>query len=187
MGGVLGGACIAGGVVWVGSGKVPSRWEESRDPTCLVRGDQGGVRRMVELEYCAGRTVGPFSIWPPRPPPGLVCNGSFDMYVCWDYAAPNVTARASCPWYLPWHRHGEVLFGPLCSDTTIPQLIYTPFCSSLSPGPLSGLVSPVCLTLAPSCTMPLPPSPHLRITGVLIVLLFLSLSIFGHLWSSWPN
>nr|XP_040136098.1 gastric inhibitory polypeptide receptor isoform X4 [Ictidomys tridecemlineatus] len=27
------------------------------------------------------------------------------MYVCWDYAAPNVTARASCPWYLPWHRH----------------------------------------------------------------------------------
>ncbi|KAF5910452.1 hypothetical protein HPG69_018226 [Diceros bicornis minor] len=27
------------------------------------------------------------------------------MYVCWDYAAPNATARASCPWYLPWHRH----------------------------------------------------------------------------------
>ncbi|XP_048646650.1 gastric inhibitory polypeptide receptor isoform X2 [Marmota marmota marmota] len=40
-----------------------------------------------------------------EPPPGLACNGSFDMYVCWDYAAPNVTARASCPWYLPWHRH----------------------------------------------------------------------------------
>ncbi|XP_077887977.1 gastric inhibitory polypeptide receptor isoform X4 [Ictidomys tridecemlineatus] len=40
-----------------------------------------------------------------EPPPGLTCNGSFDMYVCWDYAAPNVTARASCPWYLPWHRH----------------------------------------------------------------------------------
>lgn len=40
--------------------------------------------------------------------PGLACNGSFDMYVCWDYAAPNTTARASCPWYLPWHRHGEV-------------------------------------------------------------------------------
>ncbi|XP_023603021.1 LOW QUALITY PROTEIN: gastric inhibitory polypeptide receptor [Myotis lucifugus] len=36
---------------------------------------------------------------------GLACNGSFDMYVCWDYAAPNTTARASCPWYLPWHRH----------------------------------------------------------------------------------
>ncbi|XP_040313368.1 gastric inhibitory polypeptide receptor isoform X2 [Herpailurus yagouaroundi] len=39
------------------------------------------------------------------PPAGLACNGSFDMYVCWDYAAPNVTARASCPWYLPWHSH----------------------------------------------------------------------------------
>ncbi|XP_047385674.1 gastric inhibitory polypeptide receptor isoform X1 [Sciurus carolinensis] len=40
-----------------------------------------------------------------EPPAGVACNGSFDMYVCWDYAAPNVTARASCPWYLPWHRH----------------------------------------------------------------------------------
>ncbi|XP_036158737.1 gastric inhibitory polypeptide receptor [Myotis myotis] len=40
-----------------------------------------------------------------EPPAGLACNGSFDMYVCWDYAAPNTTARASCPWYLPWHRH----------------------------------------------------------------------------------
>uniref|UniRef100_A0A8C9M2X1 Gastric inhibitory polypeptide receptor n=1 Tax=Panthera tigris altaica TaxID=74533 RepID=A0A8C9M2X1_PANTA len=39
------------------------------------------------------------------PTPGLACNGSFDMYVCWDYAAPNATARASCPWYLPWHSH----------------------------------------------------------------------------------
>ncbi|CAD7692483.1 unnamed protein product [Nyctereutes procyonoides] len=39
------------------------------------------------------------------PPADLACNASFDMYVCWDYAAPNVTARASCPWYLPWHRH----------------------------------------------------------------------------------
>ncbi|XP_058565711.1 gastric inhibitory polypeptide receptor isoform X1 [Neofelis nebulosa] len=39
------------------------------------------------------------------PPAGLACNGSFDMYVCWDYAAPNATARASCPWYLPWHSH----------------------------------------------------------------------------------
>ncbi|XP_010612904.1 gastric inhibitory polypeptide receptor [Fukomys damarensis] len=38
-----------------------------------------------------------------KPPSGLACNGSFDMYVCWDYAAPNATARASCPWYLPWH------------------------------------------------------------------------------------
>ncbi|XP_013364963.1 PREDICTED: gastric inhibitory polypeptide receptor isoform X4 [Chinchilla lanigera] len=40
-----------------------------------------------------------------EPPSGLACNGSFDMYVCWDYAAPNTTARASCPWYLPWYRH----------------------------------------------------------------------------------
>ncbi|KAB0348940.1 hypothetical protein FD754_013797 [Muntiacus muntjak] len=38
-------------------------------------------------------------------PAGLACNGSFDMYVCWDYTAPNATARASCPWYLPWHGH----------------------------------------------------------------------------------
>ncbi|XP_012589277.1 PREDICTED: gastric inhibitory polypeptide receptor [Condylura cristata] len=38
-----------------------------------------------------------------EPPAGLACNGSFDMYVCWNYAAPNATARASCPWYLPWH------------------------------------------------------------------------------------
>uniref|UniRef100_A0A2K5ICL3 Gastric inhibitory polypeptide receptor n=1 Tax=Colobus angolensis palliatus TaxID=336983 RepID=A0A2K5ICL3_COLAP len=40
-----------------------------------------------------------------EPPSGLACNGSFDMYVCWDYAAPNATARASCPWYLPWYHH----------------------------------------------------------------------------------
>ncbi|XP_036038859.1 gastric inhibitory polypeptide receptor isoform X2 [Onychomys torridus] len=39
------------------------------------------------------------------PPSGIVCNGSFDMYVCWDYTAANTTARASCPWYLPWYRH----------------------------------------------------------------------------------
>uniref|UniRef100_A0A8C0QKV8 Gastric inhibitory polypeptide receptor n=1 Tax=Canis lupus familiaris TaxID=9615 RepID=A0A8C0QKV8_CANLF len=43
------------------------------------------------------------------PPADLACNASFDMYVCWDYAAPNVTARASCPWYLPWHRHDQRL------------------------------------------------------------------------------
>ncbi|XP_040590432.1 gastric inhibitory polypeptide receptor isoform X2 [Mesocricetus auratus] len=35
----------------------------------------------------------------------MVCNGSFDMYVCWDYTAANTTAQASCPWYLPWYRH----------------------------------------------------------------------------------
>ncbi|XP_055473160.1 gastric inhibitory polypeptide receptor-like, partial [Psammomys obesus] len=39
------------------------------------------------------------------PPSGLACNGSFDMYVCWDYTEANTTARASCPWYLPWYRH----------------------------------------------------------------------------------
>ncbi|XP_076989711.1 gastric inhibitory polypeptide receptor [Tamandua tetradactyla] len=39
------------------------------------------------------------------PPLGLGCNGSFDMYICWDYTAPNATARASCPWYLPWYHH----------------------------------------------------------------------------------
>ncbi|XP_040590437.1 gastric inhibitory polypeptide receptor isoform X7 [Mesocricetus auratus] len=39
------------------------------------------------------------------PPSGMVCNGSFDMYVCWDYTAANTTAQASCPWYLPWYRH----------------------------------------------------------------------------------
>lgn len=44
----------------------------------------------------------------PMSTPGLACNGSFDMYVCWDYASPNATASASCPWYLPWHRRGEV-------------------------------------------------------------------------------
>ncbi|XP_071065444.1 gastric inhibitory polypeptide receptor isoform X1 [Dasypus novemcinctus] len=38
-----------------------------------------------------------------RAPLGLACNGSFDMYICWDYTAPNATARASCPWYLPWY------------------------------------------------------------------------------------
>ncbi|KAG8515321.1 Gastric inhibitory polypeptide receptor, partial [Galemys pyrenaicus] len=40
-----------------------------------------------------------------EPPPGLACNGSFDMYVCWNYTAPNTTARVSCPWYLPWYSH----------------------------------------------------------------------------------
>ena len=48
----------------------------------------------------------------PTPTPGLACNGSFDMYVCWDYTAPNATARASCPWYLPWHGHGELPGAP---------------------------------------------------------------------------
>ncbi|XP_060042129.1 gastric inhibitory polypeptide receptor isoform X2 [Erinaceus europaeus] len=38
-----------------------------------------------------------------EPPAGLACNGSFDMYACWNYTAPNTTAHASCPWYLPWH------------------------------------------------------------------------------------
>ncbi|KAL1769379.1 gastric inhibitory polypeptide receptor [Sigmodon hispidus] len=38
-------------------------------------------------------------------PSGLVCNGSFDMYVCWNYTTANTTAQASCPWYLPWYHH----------------------------------------------------------------------------------
>lgn len=40
---------------------------------------------------------------------GLACNGSFDMYVCWNYTAANTTAWVSCPWYLPWYRQGEAL------------------------------------------------------------------------------
>ncbi|KAM7340170.1 hypothetical protein ACRRTK_000785 [Alexandromys fortis] len=39
------------------------------------------------------------------PPSGVVCNGSFDTYVCWDYTAANTTAQVPCPWYLPWYRH----------------------------------------------------------------------------------
>lgn len=39
-----------------------------------------------------------------EPPSGLACNGSFDMYACWNYTAANTTARVSCPWYLPWYR-----------------------------------------------------------------------------------
>lgn len=44
------------------------------------------------------------------------------MYVCWDYTAANTTARASCPWYLPWYRHGEALPVPLIPDSTFGQL-----------------------------------------------------------------
>ncbi|XP_025027541.1 gastric inhibitory polypeptide receptor-like isoform X1 [Python bivittatus] len=37
-------------------------------------------------------------------PTGLVCNRTFDMYVCWDDALPNTSAQVPCPWYLPWHQ-----------------------------------------------------------------------------------
>ncbi|XP_041316378.1 uncharacterized protein LOC121349731, partial [Pyrgilauda ruficollis] len=37
------------------------------------------------------------------PPPGPVCNRSFDLYACWGDAVPNSTATVPCPWYLPWH------------------------------------------------------------------------------------
>lgn len=69
----------------------------------------------------------------PYATPGLACNGSFDMYVCWDYAAPNTTARASCPWYLPWHRDGEVPPGLWCPRHHFPQTHLHPrSCSSPS-------------------------------------------------------
>ncbi|CAN8179255.1 unnamed protein product [Coccothraustes coccothraustes] len=37
------------------------------------------------------------------PPPGPVCNRSFDLYACWGDAVPNSTATVPCPWYLPWY------------------------------------------------------------------------------------
>ncbi|XP_044291246.1 glucagon receptor-like [Varanus komodoensis] len=38
----------------------------------------------------------------PRPT-GLVCNRTFDMYVCWSDTLPNASAKVPCPWYLPWY------------------------------------------------------------------------------------
>ncbi|TKS92054.1 Glucagon receptor [Collichthys lucidus] len=48
-----------------------------------------------------------------RDPPsiGLVCNRTFDNYVCWPDGFPNTTVSVSCPWYLPWYhkvKHGMV-------------------------------------------------------------------------------
>ncbi|XP_041861534.1 glucagon receptor [Melanotaenia boesemani] len=42
---------------------------------------------------------------------GLVCNRTFDNYVCWPDGLPNSTVSVPCPWYLPWHhkvQHGMV-------------------------------------------------------------------------------
>ncbi|XP_051777449.1 gastric inhibitory polypeptide receptor [Erpetoichthys calabaricus] len=36
-------------------------------------------------------------------PPGLFCNRTFDMYVCWTDGEPNTTVKVPCPWYLPWY------------------------------------------------------------------------------------
>nr|XP_054509859.1 LOW QUALITY PROTEIN: gastric inhibitory polypeptide receptor [Agelaius phoeniceus] len=41
------------------------------------------------------------------PPPGPVCNRSFDLYACWGDAVPNSTATVPCPWYLPWYHRGN--------------------------------------------------------------------------------
>lgn len=71
------------------------------------------------------------------------------MYVCWDYAAPNTTARASCPWYLPWHQHGEALSGLTMSGTTALQLAAQPPasvpCPSRSPPSSARPSVSVCL------------------------------------------
>ncbi|XP_067426300.1 glucagon receptor isoform X1 [Thunnus thynnus] len=45
------------------------------------------------------------------PSTGLVCNRTFDNYVCWPDGLPNTTVSVPCPWYLPWHhkvQHGMV-------------------------------------------------------------------------------
>ncbi|XP_062454188.1 gastric inhibitory polypeptide receptor [Rhea pennata] len=72
--------------------------------------------RGAEAERSAGDTLAAWQQYrracelrlrhdPPAPEP--VCNRSFDMYVCWGDAAPNSTATAPCPWYLPWHHQGN--------------------------------------------------------------------------------
>uniref|UniRef100_A0A8C5HQD8 Glucagon receptor b n=1 Tax=Gouania willdenowi TaxID=441366 RepID=A0A8C5HQD8_GOUWI len=37
------------------------------------------------------------------PATGLVCNRTFDFYVCWPDGLPGTTVNVSCPWFLPWH------------------------------------------------------------------------------------
>lgn len=59
----------------------------------------------------------PWALFPS--PLGLACNGTFDMYACWNYTAVNTTARVSCPWYLPWYRQGEALPALLILDSTL--------------------------------------------------------------------
>ncbi|XP_062305563.1 glucagon receptor [Osmerus eperlanus] len=44
-------------------------------------------------------------------PSGVVCNRTFDMYVCWPDGQPNTTVRVPCPFFLPWYttvQHGSV-------------------------------------------------------------------------------
>ncbi|KAK1887036.1 Glucagon receptor [Dissostichus eleginoides] len=38
------------------------------------------------------------------PATGLVCNRTFDLYVCWPDGLPGTTVNVSCPWFLPWYR-----------------------------------------------------------------------------------
>ncbi|XP_051560227.1 glucagon receptor-like isoform X2 [Myxocyprinus asiaticus] len=38
------------------------------------------------------------------PASGLVCNRTFDQYVCWTDGSPGTTVNVSCPWYLPWYQ-----------------------------------------------------------------------------------
>ncbi|KAK9981661.1 hypothetical protein ABG768_001185 [Culter alburnus] len=37
------------------------------------------------------------------PASGLVCNRTFDQYVCWPDGPAGTTVNVSCPWYLPWY------------------------------------------------------------------------------------
>ncbi|KAM7418861.1 hypothetical protein PAMA_016134 [Pampus argenteus] len=38
------------------------------------------------------------------PATGMVCNRTFDQYVCWPDGLPGTTVNVSCPWFLPWYR-----------------------------------------------------------------------------------
>uniref|UniRef100_A0A8C3C3I0 G-protein coupled receptors family 2 profile 1 domain-containing protein n=1 Tax=Cairina moschata TaxID=8855 RepID=A0A8C3C3I0_CAIMO len=73
----------------------------------LGPGDAGGVAAVPARLRAAPAPrppgVGGDTNTDPHPPPGPVCNRSFDMYVCWGDAPPNSTATVPCPWYLPWH------------------------------------------------------------------------------------
>ncbi|XP_065130436.1 glucagon receptor isoform X1 [Paramisgurnus dabryanus] len=49
------------------------------------------------------------------PASGLVCNRTFDQYVCWPDGSPGTTVNVSCPWYLPWyHKVRQGLVYRLC-------------------------------------------------------------------------
>ncbi|XP_053347806.1 glucagon receptor [Clarias gariepinus] len=37
------------------------------------------------------------------PATGLVCNRTFDRFVCWPDGLPNTTVAVPCPWFLPWY------------------------------------------------------------------------------------